>query len=320
MPADPDRSRHPEPDRVVVAPTHRTVVGVDGIALAVQERGRRSGPTIVLVHGYPDDHAVWDLVADRLSVDHHVVTYDVRGAGQSGVPVDRSGYRLEALIGDLVAVADAVSPDAPVHVAAHDWGSIQSWSAMVDPSAAHRSNGDARFASFTSMSGPGLEHVANWMHARRLPGASRWRQAVRQALSSWYIYAFHTPLAALAWRHGLAKRWPSLLRRTEDVVVDDRWPGPNLVDDACRGIGLYRANMFQTTSRPRSVATDVPVQLIVPTGDPFVSPRLLDGIEDIATDLHRRDVPGGHWLPRSQPDAVATWINDHVATVEARVE
>lgn len=304
---------------LVSSPVNRTVTGHGGLRLAVQERGVGSGPTVVLVHGYPDDHAVWDLVADRLAVNHHVVTYDVRGAGDSWVPAERSGYRLQALIADLVAVSDAVSPNAPVHVAAHDWGSIQTWSAMVDPEACRRGDG-RRFASYTSMSGPGLEHVANWMRARTKPGEGRWGQAARQAASSWYIYAFHTPFAPLAWRHGLAERWPALLRRNEDVVVDDRWPGPRLAEDAAHGIGLYRANMFQTTSRPGPVSTDVPVQLIVPSGDPFVSPRLLDGIEEIAADLTRRDVPGGHWLPRSQPDAVASWIADHVAAIEARGE
>ena len=299
-------------------PTRRSVTGQGGLRLAVQERGLRSGPTVVLVHGYPDDHAVWDLVADRLAGTHHVVTYDVRGAGDSGVPPDRTGYRLEALIADLVAVADAVSPNAAVHVAAHDWGSIQAWSAMTDPAACGRVGGGRRFASYTSMSGPGLEHVANWMQARRKPGAGRWSQAAHQAVSSWYIYAFHTPLAAIAWRRGLAARWPEVLRRQEDVVIDDRWPGPRVADDAIRGIGLYRANMFQTASRPRAVTTAVPVQLIVPADDPFVSPRLLDGIEEIATDLTRRDVAGGHWLPRSQPDAVAGWIADHIASVSAR--
>jgi len=104
----------------------RTVAGLGGLSLAGQERGRAGAPTVILVHGYPDNHHLWDLVAEHLEADHHVVTYDVRGAGESGVPNGRSGYRMEALVADLVAVADAVSPDRPVHLVAHDWGSIQS--------------------------------------------------------------------------------------------------------------------------------------------------------------------------------------------------
>jgi len=61
----------------------RTVAGLGGLSLAVQERGRAGAPTVILVHGYPDNHHLWDLVAEHLEADHHVVTYDVRGAGES---------------------------------------------------------------------------------------------------------------------------------------------------------------------------------------------------------------------------------------------
>ena len=38
-----------------------------GVTLAVQESGPVGAPTIVLLHGYPDTHAVWDLVVERLT-------------------------------------------------------------------------------------------------------------------------------------------------------------------------------------------------------------------------------------------------------------
>ena len=266
---------------------------------------------MLLVHGYPDDHAVWDLVAERLAADHHVVAYDVRGAGGSGVPAGRDGYRLSALVADAVAVADAVSPDRPVHLVGHDWGSIQGWAAVTDPAAAHR------FASFTSISGPSLDHAGAWIRRRLRPGAGRWRQLRRQGVRSWYIAAFHLPLAPLAWRCGLARAWPRLLARREGAVVDDRWPGPGLVADAARGVALYRANIGAHAARPRPGRTDIPVQVVVPTGDPFVTPALLDGIEGLAPRLTRRDVAGRHWLPRSAPEGVARWIAGHVAAAAA---
>ena len=109
------------------AVTKRRVQG-DGVDLAVFERGQ--GPTVLLVHGFPDTHAVWDAVAERLAVRFHVVTYDVRGAGDSSRPSGRDAYRFEHLVADMRAVLDAVSPQAPVHLAGHDWGSIQSWEAL----------------------------------------------------------------------------------------------------------------------------------------------------------------------------------------------
>ena len=289
----------------------RTVAGLGELSLAVQERGRAGAPTVILVHGYPDNHHVWNLVAEHLEADHHVVTYDVRGAGGSGVPCGRSGYRMEALVADLVAVADAVSPDRPVHLVAHDWGSIQSWAAITDPGAA------PRFASYTSMSGPSLDHVGGWIRARMRPGSGRWRELLDQAIHSWYVYAFHTPLAPFAWRHGLTRLWPMMLERREGATIDDNWPGPSLATDAARGVDLYRANIFQHTRRPNEVHTEVPVQLLVASGDAFVTPSLLDGIEALATTFVRRDVGGRHWLPRSRPDQVARWVSEHVAAVEA---
>lgn len=287
------------------------VTGAGGVTLAVREHGRGNGPTIVLVHGYPDNQRVWDLVVDRLKADHHVVTYDVRGAGQSDAPTQRADYKILHLVRDFVAVADTVSPNRPVHLVGHDWGSIQMWGAVTDAEASQR------IASYTSMSGPSLDHVAKWMKARRKPGKGRLRQLLSQLTHSWYVYAFHTPLAPWAWRNGLGKLWPDIVERREHAVVDEHWPGPTLAEDAARGVQLYRANMFQTTVRPADVHTLVPVQLLVPTGDSFVTPALLDGIEAIAPNLVRRQIGGTHWVPRSKPDVLARLIREHVATVES---
>lgn len=290
---------------------NRTVVGTDGIELSVHERGPEGAPTVLLVHGYPDDHAVWDLVAERLADRYRVVTYDVRGAGASGVPTDRSGYRMEALAGDVARVAEAVSPGRPVHLVGHDWGSIQAWAAVTDPALA------AAFASFTTMSGPSLDHAGRWVRGHLRPGSGRWRALRRQSVRSWYVFAFQTPLAPLVWRRGLARAWPRMVERREGARVDARWPGPGLAEDAARGVELYRANMLRGVGGPKTARTEVPVQVIVPSGDAFVTPALLDGIEDLADTCTRRDVGGGHWLPRSRPDQVARWIGEHLEAVEA---
>ncbi|MCU1356909.1 MAG: short chain dehydrogenase [Acidimicrobiales bacterium] len=297
------------PDRSTVR--ERTVRTADGLDVAVQELGADGAPTVLLVHGYPDTHAVWDLVAERLARDHHVVTYDVRGAGASDAPADRDGYRMEHLVSDVFAVADAVAPGRPIHLVGHDWGSIQSWAAVTDPRAA------ARIASYTSMSGPSLDHAGAWFRSHLRPGGGRWTALRRQAVRSWYIAAFHTPVPALAWRNGLARAWPQMVARAEGADVDDRWPGPTLAADAVRGIELYRANMGGGGGRRVAVHTDVPVQLLVPAGDSYVTPALLDGIEAIAPTLVRREVGGGHWQPRSRPDQLARLIAEHVSAVEA---
>lgn len=297
------------------ATRHRTVTTTDGLGLAVQERGLDASvaPTVLLVHGYPDDHAVWDLVVDRLAADLHLVTYDTRGAGASGVPSALAGYRLPVLGDDVAAVAAAVSPDRPVHVVGHDWGSIESWAAVTDPE--HRD----RFASFTSLSGPSLDHVGPWVRSHLRPSVGDLRVLGSQGVRSWYTVALRTPLGPWAWRRGLAARWPEAVARREGTEVDDRWPGPQLEANAVRGVDRYRANLGRgARERPTPTPTSIPVQLVVARGDTFVTPALLDGLEALAPDLVRAEVDGGHWLPRSQPDTVAALVAEHVARTEAR--
>lgn len=289
------------------APTQRMISGSDRTPLAIQDHGGPEGaPTVLLVHGYPDDHHVWDLVVPNLIDTHRVHTFDVRGAGASAAPAHRTGYRLDRLVADIGVVSDRVSPDAPVHLVGHDWGSIQCWSAALDPRVG------PRIASFTSMSGPSLDHVARWSRSRRRPGGGNWRDLLRQGSSSWYIQAFHTPLAPLFWRTVLARRWPDLLRRDPSIRTDEHWPGPTLTRDAVNGIELYRANMLPALRRPTSDRTSVPVQLVIARNDPFVTPALLDGIEDLAPNLLRVELDAGHWSPRSHPEDVATLVAEHI--------
>jgi pimeloyl-ACP methyl ester carboxylesterase len=286
--------------------TSRWVTGADGLRLAVYEAGDPDRPTVVLVHGYPDDHALWDLVAERLLPDHHLVAYDVRGAGASGVPTERRGYRVDRLVGDLAAVIDAVSPDEPIHLVAHDWGSIQTWSAVIDPDVADR------IATFTTISGPGLDHVAAWVRARRAPGGGRWRELARQGSRSWYVALFQTPVPAKGWRL-VAKRWRRTMEQREGAITDDRWPSPGLQGDAVRGLDLYRANRRGPRVRPGTRRASARVLVLIPLDDPYVTPALWQGIERFAPDLRRIEVAGTHWLPRSQPDVVADAVAAHVA-------
>ena len=247
------------------------VRGAGGIHLHVETWGDPGAPTVVLVHGYPDSSEVWRPVAERLAASTHVVAYDVRGAGRSGAPERLAGFDLDVLIDDLAAVLDATSPDRPVYVVGHDWGSIQGW---------HAACGDrltGRLSGFTSISGPPLDHVAAALRQRRRPARPT------QALRSSYIAAFHLPGAP--------------------VVA-----GLLLGKDAARGIGLYRANVLPRLLHPRPRPATVPVQLLVALRDPFVLPSTLADAERWAPDLQRVEIDAGHWVIRSHPDEVADAI------------
>ncbi|MEU3082660.1 SDR family oxidoreductase [Streptomyces albidoflavus] len=289
-------------------------VHTGGVELRVAELGDASRPTVILVHGYPDSKEVWSAVAARLADRYHVVLYDIRGHGRSTAPRPlRGGFTLEKLTDDFLAVVDAVSPDAPVHLVGHDWGSVQSWEfATVE-----RTRG--RVASFTSLSGPSLDHFGHWIKKRAArPTPRRLAQLVSQGAKSWYVYMLHTPaLPELAWRGPLGKRWPRILERLEKVPAGD-YPTSSLGNDAAHGAWLYRDNVRTRLRHPRpDPYAHAPVQLITPTGDIFLSERLYDELESWVPQLVRRTIPAKHWVPRTRPDQLAAWIGEFVDSQEA---
>jgi pimeloyl-ACP methyl ester carboxylesterase len=276
--------------------TPQRVRSADGVELAVYESGDPAAPTILAIHGYPDNHSVWDALIPFLSGRYRVISYDVRGAGASDKPAGVAPYHQDRLTDDFVAVLDAVSPDAPVHVLAHDWGSIQTWPALADP----RTQG--RVASFFSISGPSLNHASAWMRTiRQRPGA-----VLRQLGDSWYIGVFQLPLLPeqLA-RTGVLDR---LVRRVSGrhspVPVPDG--PPRTRQDALHGIQLYRANVPRRLGRARPEQIAVPVKVLAPRHDPHVTVALqTQAPAPFVADLRTEVVEGGHWIPFQQPDVVA---------------
>ncbi|MFL9946554.1 SDR family oxidoreductase [Paraburkholderia agricolaris] len=303
----------PVPPTLYEAPPamHRTsfTVRSGDVTLAASAWGDPARPTVILVHGYPDTSEVWNALASLLAQDFHVVAYDVRGAGQSTAPTRTKAYRLGKLTDDFVAVIDAVSPDRPVHLVAHDWGSIQGWEFVTE----ERLRG--RIASYTSCSGPCLDHVAYWMRARLLrPTPRSIGKVLGQLVRSWYVLLFHLPvLPGLTWRLWLGRAWPRVLRRVEKTEVT---PRPTQTRDGMRGVSLYRANFIRCLFMPRKRYAHAPVQVIVPTLDKYVSPALSEDLSRWVPKYWRRELSARHWVPLTHPEPMARMVRELVEHIE----
>ena len=59
---------------------------IQGLQVAFQLDGRADGPPLVLIKSLSTNRSMWTGQAAALSGDYRVVSYDVRGQGQSGVP------------------------------------------------------------------------------------------------------------------------------------------------------------------------------------------------------------------------------------------
>lgn len=275
----------------------RRTVASHGAVLAVFEYGREPGPevpTLLLVHGYPDDHQVYLPGIRDLARSHHVVAYDTRNAGASAVIGLPGDFTLRTLVDDVFAVLAAVGA-TDVHLVGHDWGSIQGWATVQDP----RAHG--RITRYTSISGPDLGHFSRWIR-ERVQDTRAWPELGGQLLRSWYIGAFLVPiLPEAAWRLFLTRRYERTARR-------------DVGNDPVRGLALYRSN-FRRKPKPSSPGrVSIPVHVVVPLKDPFLSPALIKGLEAWVDDVTVTKVDSGHWWPATRPAEFAALLRQPAAT------
>ena len=83
-----------------------------------------SGPALVLLHGYPQTHFAWHLVAPLLAKHFTVVLPDLRGYGKSVGPerdIGHEGYSKRSMAQDIVEVMSALGHSS-FFVAGHDRG------------------------------------------------------------------------------------------------------------------------------------------------------------------------------------------------------
>jgi pimeloyl-ACP methyl ester carboxylesterase len=299
---------------VIDGAIQRTVVNGQ-VELAAVEGGDPAGETLVFLHGYPDTKELWEPILALLAPDHHLISYDLRGAGASSAPRGPAAYDLQRLGDDLAAVIDALAPGRRVHLVGHDWGGIQGWEFVAEP------RFEDRIASFTTIAGPSLEQVGEELRSQLRQG--HLLRLAGQLRRSWYVVALCTPgVPTLVWRGVLGRGWwARLLVHGERVRLSSGYPVPGLAATGVHLANIYRRNILWRATRGHlgptrgPARTRVPVQLIVPAADHFISPSYYARAADRAPQLRRRAVPGSHWAPRAQPELLAGWIAEFARDV-----
>jgi len=87
------------------------------IELAYDRLGK--GAPLVLIHGYPLDHTIWEKVLPLLENDFDLLLPDLRGFGASAV--SRTGYLLTDIAADIAALLDSLGIEKAA-VAGHSMG------------------------------------------------------------------------------------------------------------------------------------------------------------------------------------------------------
>jgi pimeloyl-ACP methyl ester carboxylesterase len=254
-----------------------------GLRFDVVDAGPPDGETVVLLHGFPQQPSCYDEVARRLNdAGLRTLTPAQRGYSPAARPRRRRHYRTRELTDDVVALLDTAAVER-AHIVGHDWGAAPAWGmAAWYPD---------RTASITVLSTP---HPAAMLEAFR---------GSNQALKSWYMAFFQLPLLPefLA-RRALAKT----LRDTglPDKHVDDYTSAMSEPGALTGAIHWYRGIPF--SAREPIGRIRVPTTYVWGRHDfalnRFAAERTgsyVDGPYEFV------DLDSGHWLPETEPEAVA---------------
>jgi len=251
-------------------------------------------PLVVCVHGFPDDASTWDGLAEVLvSAGYQVAAMNLRGY----VPSPQAGpLGLDDLVADLLAVIDALSPRAPVHLVGHDYGAQLAYPTLAR--APHR------FRRAVLLSGAHPAFVQR--NARR---------SLRQLWMSRYIVFFQLGRRAdrrvaaddFAYVDRLWRRWspafhfPAEHREHMKNTLRASMPGP---------VAMYRAGGFSVPAEP----IPVPTLYITGTDDGCALPLLAEGQNALFTHEYRNETwqGVGHFPHLEQPQrtvaAITSWI------------
>lgn len=267
------------------------------LTFPVRDSGPRDGPQVVLLHGFPQNGRCWDRVVPTLTdAGFRCLVPDQRGYAPGARPRGRRAYRVDQLVADIEALADAAGARS-IHLVGHDWGALVAWAL-----AGKRPD---LVASLTAMSVP---------H----PGAfTKALVTSRQARASWYIYAFQLPVVP-EWflRRAAGARFAAFLRsagQTRSLAARD-------ADTMIAGGALtpalnwYRAIPLADPRRRLPNAT-VPTMFIWSDRDTAVLRSAAELCRDYVSGPYRYEVlPGiSHWIPEAAPAAVAQLLGEHFA-------
>jgi pimeloyl-ACP methyl ester carboxylesterase len=273
----------------------------NGLVFDVTDAGPADGELIVLLHGYPETRASWEGTIPLLAeAGYRVLAPDQRGYSPGARPPGRRAYRLEHLVGDVVALANAAEADR-IHVVGHDWGGAVAWAlAAWHPERLH---------SMTSLATP---HPRAMMRAMLTSS---------QALHSWYMLFFQLPRLP---EMGITGPGQRLFRRTlrrsglPDASIDRYLAVLSQPGAATGALNWYRALPFVPPSKMPPVA--VPALYLYGTGDFALGRKAAELTARYVRGPYRFEVLEGvsHWIPEEVPDRVAALVIEHARAYGGR--
>ena len=272
--------------------------------IALTHWGPQDPSPILLLHGWMDCGAGFQLLADQLPDDWPLVAVDWPGYGRSARRTDR--YWFADHVAELDWLANVLSPDQPLRLIGHSMGgTVASIYAGVRP---------ARVAWIANLEGfgmPELPHaqfpayVESWLDALKAPPIAR-RYPELEALALALQRA--NPRLAVANARYLARAWTRAVDGGFEILADPRQQLPT-------PIRYTRADLEACWARVRA-----PLLLLYGAESDYMQRAIgADALERLKTLMPSMRIgciaEAGHLLPHERPVQVAQALVRFAATL-----
>jgi len=260
-------------------------VELEDVVLNVVDVG--DGPTLLLVHGFPLDHSMWQHQITRFGGEYRVIAPDLRGFGRSSCTCEKA--TMQQFADDLAQLLDALRMVQPIAFCGLSMGGYIAWQFWRR----HRQ----RLGRLILCDTRALPDTAEAAHGRL--------EAAQRVLADGPAHLVDTMLPKLFAEETLREQ-PELTTATRQVMLGT---AAAAIAAALRGMA-ERPDMTRTLPE-----MDVPALVLCGTHDAIAR---LEEMRDIAAAMPRArfvEIPhAGHMAPLENPAAANAAIRDFLAS------
>lgn len=267
-------------------------VDVDGVGIEYEVTG--DGTPVVLLHGFPDSGRLWRHQVPALAeAGFKVIVPDLRGYGQSDKPMEVAAYRMDVLVGDVLAVMSASGADR-AHVVGHDWGAGIAWATAL-------------------MRADRVDHLVVLSVGHP---ATFFADGYEQYQKSWYMLLFQFAGIAEEWLSG--NDWANFRAWGQHPDTDGAIVELEANGSLTPALNYYRANMTPERflySRLELPPVQVPTMGVWSSGDAALGEgQMTRSAGNVAGTWRYERLDGpGHWMQLEAPDDVSRLLVDFLS-------
>ncbi len=272
-------------------------IKANDLTLHVAEAGPRDGNPVIFLHGFPDASFGWDAQIRALAkAGFYVIAPDQRGYNLSDKPKGKENYKMNLLVADVLALADALNLSR-FNLAGHDFGGLVSWN-LVE-------RHPERVKRLAILNVPHPKIMNEFLKTNR-----------QQRSKSWYAFFFRLPvLPEIIVRANNWKMLASAMGKGLSAAGLNRyraaWSQPGSMTAM---LNWYRCLFQQSPQAIPAKRIQVPTLMIWGKHDPHLMWQMAPGSIDLCENGRLEYLEDAtHWVHQDKPDQVNRLLTDHFA-------